>query len=239
MSHRPVLLVHGAWHGAWCWSSVVDRLAARGIETRTVDLPSAHGGPDADLHGDADVVRNAVDGLPGAVLVGHSYGGAVITEAGTHPMAARLVYVAAFALTETESLHAAGVGEPGIDELDHTGRPDVGGALQPLSGGLTALAPDRAREIFYNTCPDDVAEDAIRRLTPQAMVTFGQSPAAVAWRERPSWYAVCTADNAIHPGLQRILARRADRVVEWEADHSPFLSAPELVADLIADVAAG
>jgi pimeloyl-ACP methyl ester carboxylesterase len=218
---------------------VIDILRARRLDVRSVDLPSAHGAPGADLHVDAAVVRAVLDDLDDAVLVGHSYGGAVVTEAGAHPNVRHLVYLAAFALTENESLFAAGTDDADTARLDHTGRPDVGGALRTVTEGTTVVAPEAAQELLYNCCPDDVAADAIRRLTPQAMVTFGQSPTAVAWRDRPSTYAVCTEDNAVHPGLQQILARRAGRTVEWPADHSPFLSRPDLVADLLTEIAAG
>jgi pimeloyl-ACP methyl ester carboxylesterase len=201
--------------------------------------PTEDAVPDADLHGDAAVVRTVLDELESAVLVGHSYGGAVITEAGSHPNVRHLVYLAAFALTENESLLAAGTDDAATAHLDHAGRPDVGAALQTLAPGSTAIRPEAAQELFYNCCADDVATNAIHRLSPQAMVTFGQSPAYVAWRDRPSTYAVCTQDNAVHPELQRILARRAGRVVEWPADHSPFLSTPGLVTDLLAEIAAG
>ena len=241
MGNRPVLLVHGAWHGAWCWQGVIDRLSARGIRAVAVDLPSARPDrhPDADLHTDADTVRRALDELDDVVLVGHSYGGAVVTEAGVHPHVRHVVYVAAFALDETESLSAAAPEEAAAAQLDHTGRPDAGAAMQPAGDGSTVIRPDLAAELFYNTCPDDVAADAIRRLSAQAMAGFAQSPAAVAWRHRPSTYAVCTEDNAVHPGLQRILAARTTSTVEWPTDHSPFLSQPDLVADLVAAIATG
>jgi pimeloyl-ACP methyl ester carboxylesterase len=218
---------------------VIDILRARRLDVRSVDLPSAHGAPGADLHVDATVVRAVLDDLDDAVLVGHSYGGAVVTEAGAHPHVRHLVYLAAFALTENEALFAAATDDADTAHLDHTGRPDVGAALRSGSAGTTVVAPEAARELFYNCCPADIAADAISRLGPQAMAGFGQSPSAVAWRDRPSTYAVCTQDNAVHPELQRILARRAGRTVEWPADHSPFLSRPELVADLLTEIAAG
>jgi pimeloyl-ACP methyl ester carboxylesterase len=93
--------------------------------------------------------------------------------------------------------------------------------------------------LFYNDCPDEVADWAVERLGPQRIETLSQAPRAVAWRQRPSTYAVCTADNIVHPGLQRTLARRADNVVEWPTGHSPFLSRPDLVAELLAQVAWG
>ena len=84
---------------------------------------------------------------------------------------------------------------------------------------------------------NDNPRAATKQLGPQSLASLGQSPAAIGWREKPSTYAVCTDDMAVHPGLQRILARRCSQTVDWPASHSPFLSRPNLVADLIADLA--
>src|SRR5437588_12900158 len=123
-----IVLVHGAWHGAWCWDRVVERLEARGREVVAIDLPG-HGddpGPLTDLHGDADRVRSVLDRLDGDVLlVGHSYGGAVVTEAGTHPAVRRLVYVAAFCLDDGESCAHALADDPDAQAISHEGRPDM------------------------------------------------------------------------------------------------------------------
>jgi hypothetical protein len=91
--------------------------------------------------------------------------------------------------------------------------------------------------LFYDDCPDDVADWAVARLGPQPMANLTQSPTVVAWRQKPSTYAVCTMDNIVHPELQRILAGRADNSVEWPTGHSPFLSRPDLVVDLLSSMA--
>src|SRR5580700_10990719 len=98
-----VVLVHGAWHGAWCWEQVIPRLGAAGQRSVVVDLPSVSS-PGAGLRDDAACVRDALDSLTDdAVLVGHSYGGLVVTEAGVHPNVAHLVYLTAFVLEVGES----------------------------------------------------------------------------------------------------------------------------------------
>ena len=101
-----IVLVHGAWHGAWCWERLTPLLDDAGVTSIAVDLPG-HGndrGPFTDLHGDADRVRETLDDVDGdVVLVGHSYGGCVITDAGAHPDVRHLVYVAAFPLDADES----------------------------------------------------------------------------------------------------------------------------------------
>jgi pimeloyl-ACP methyl ester carboxylesterase len=241
MSAKPVLLVHGAWHGAWCWEPVVAALADRGVTAEAIDLPGRgdDGGPLTDLHGDADRVRRALDGFDKpVVLVGHSYGGVVITEAGVHPRVSDLVYVASFNVDEGESAMGAAIAESDAAALDHTGRPDVLAHVHVADDGTATIDAEGARILFYNDCRPDIAQWAVDRLGPHPMATLSQAPTAVAWRQRPSTYAVCALDNIVHPGLQRLLARRADHVVDWPTGHSPFLSRPDLVAELLADVAA-
>ena len=237
---RPILLVHGAWHGAWCWEPVTALLADRHVRATTIDLPG-HGadpGPFADLHGDADTVRSALDRFDEpVVLVGHSYGGVVITEAGVHPRVSHLVYIASFNLDEGESAMSAAITESETASLDHSERPDVLSYVEVADDGTSSIDPSGARILFYEDCPDDVADWAVDRLGPHPMETLSQTPRVAAWRQRPSTYAVCNSDNIVHPDLQRILARRADHVVEWPTGHSPFLSRPDLVADLLVDLA--
>ena len=215
-------------------------LAERHVRATTVDLPG-HGtdpGPLSDLHGDADRVRSALDGFDEPViLVGHSYGGVVITEAGVHPRVSHLVYIASFNLDEGESAMSAAIAESEAASIDHSERPDVLGYVRMADDGTSSIDPIGARILFYNDCPDDVADWAVARLGPQPMETLSQSPRVVAWRHRRSTYALCGSDNIVHPDLQRVLSRRADHVVEWPTGHSPFLSRPDLVAELLVDLA--
>ena len=237
MSARPVLLVHGAWHGAWCWGPVVAALEDRGVRGVAIDLPG-HGDDRAsltDVHGDAQRVREVLDGFAEqVVLVGHSYGGVVITEAGVHPSVSELVYIAAFNLDSGESAMSAAVAESEAAALDHSGRPDALLYVHGHEDGTSSVDTDGARVLFYNDCTPEVAAWASSMLGRQPMENLSQAPRAVAWRSRPSTYAVCTIDNIVHPDLQRVLARRADTVVEWPTGHSPFLSRPDLVAELLA-----
>ena len=236
---RTVLLVHGAWHGAWAWDRVLPRLASAGVEGVAIDLPG-HGDDDApfgDLHDDASWVRRQLDRLENQViLVGHSYGGAVITEAGDHPAVDHLVYVAAFALDVGESCVSAAT-DSAANEISHEGRPDLGSGIIAAPDDSIVLDPLVAARCLYNQCDEQTVAWALERLGPQPMVTLQQGPTGVAWRNRPSTYVVCNDDMAVHPDLQRIMARRCGSVVEWATDHSPFLGRPDLMAGLLVELA--
>ena len=239
---RPVVLVHGAWHGAWAWERVLPLLTLAGVECVALDLPGhgEDGGPFGDLDSDVARVRQSLDECNGdVVLVGHSYGGAVITEAGLHPAVEHLVYVAAFALDEGESCVSAAAAEAEASRISHDGRPSLGAGFIMGSGDMITLDPANAEECLYNDCDADTVAWALARLGPQPLITLQGTPKLAAWRTKPSTYAVCLDDMAVHPELQRIMARRCDSVVEWPTDHSPFLSRPDLVAGLLVDLAKG
>jgi pimeloyl-ACP methyl ester carboxylesterase len=237
---RRVVLVHGAWHGAWAWDRVLALLGSAGIACTAIDLPG-HGddtGPLGDLHADAARVRHVIDGTgDDVVLVGHSYGGAVITEAGTHDKVRHLVYIAAFALQAGESCVSAATADGEAAHVSHEGRPNLGNAFRMSPDELITLDPANAAECLYNDCEPEVVAWALARLDAQPLVTLQGTPRAVAWHTTPSTYAVCTHDLAVHPDLQRIMATRCGSVVEWATDHSPFLCRPDLVAALLARLA--
>ena len=242
LSPQPaaVVLVHGAWHGAWCWQPVMDRLRTAGVKAFACDLPG-HGfdpGPFGDLHQDAVRVRDLLDSLePPVVLVGHSYGGAVITEAGDHASVAHLVYLAALALDRDESCLTAAAGEAQAAAVSHEGRPDLGAGLTPGPDNTVTIDRSLAARCLYEDCDDETTRWALDRLCAQPLITLQQPPKAVAWRTRSSTYVVCANDLTVHPGLQRLLARRCTASVEWDCGHSPFLSHPALVADLLSELA--
>ena len=209
------------------------------MKALAIDLPG-HGsdpGPQTDLHGDADRVRATLDRIEGpVVLLGHSYGGAVITEAGAHPAVAHLVYLCALVLDEGESCASAAAAEAETAQIVHDGRPNLNAGIIADENGAGSLDPAVAAACFYNDCDAETVEWALARLGPQPLITLQQNPAAVAWRDRPSTYVVCANDMGIHPDLQRILARRCTDSVEWYSDHSPFLSQPDRLADTLRDL---
>jgi len=222
------VLVHGAWHGSWCWQRVVPLLEERSVSVRTVDLPSVGAAPGAgtDLTADAAAVEAVIEDVAGpVVLCGHSYGGMVISRVEARSVV-RLVYLCAFMPLEGQSLVSAGGGKPApwIESLD-------GGLMQPDA--------TRVGELFYGDCDPGVREWAKRMLRAQSSAAMIEPVARPAWRRVASTYVVCTEDKAIPAHVQRSsFAAHADEVIELQASHSPFLSQPEVVADLLAARAA-
>jgi pimeloyl-ACP methyl ester carboxylesterase len=209
------LLVHGAWHGAWCWEPVQALLP----DAVAIDLPSNHIAG-ASFTDDVHAVREALDGMSDVVLCGHSYGGAVITEAGAHDNVAHLVYLTAFALDigETTIANAAPEAPPVA----------MSGALR-FEGTDVVVDPDLAVQSFYADCPNPPVD----RLVPHSLRAFEIGVAAAAWKDKPSTYVVCTQDQAIHPDVQRFFAGRCTSTVELPASHSPMLSMPDRVAEIL------
>jgi len=221
-----VVLIHGAWHGAWCWDPVVDRLSGLAGPVVAVELPLT--GYADDVAAARAAVLAAAEAGP-VVLVGHSYGGSVITAAGTGAEVAHLVYVAAFAPDEGETMHDAATGFPATPLAD---------ALVADDHGRVSVDPGAAVEAFYLDCERDDAMAAVARLRPMAASTFGTPTPAAAWRDHPCTYLLCEHDNAIHPDLQAHFAARTDStVVRLAASHSPFLSQPGKVAAVLTGLA--
>lgn len=224
---RTVVLVHGAWHGAWCWAPVLAGLDEHGIDAVAVDLP----GP--DLHADADHVTNLLDAIDGSVvLVGHSYGGAVITDAGAHPAVDRLVYIAAFAPDKDDTVIGLA--------LDHEELGELAGAIVDRDDGTLVLDLEQVGDVLYADCDPVDVDRAKGLLRPQHAASLTQPPRAVAWRSTPATSVVCGADRGVPPSLQRAMAERIPDVsiVDWpDASHSPFLARPGEVVDILAGLA--
>ena len=223
------ILVHGAWHGTWYWSGVRAGLAERGVASVAVSLPScgADAGALGGLAEDAAALRAAIDATEGPlVVVGHSYAGVVVTEAVDDPRVDRLVYLCAFLPAEGQSLVA----------LLPPGEPPP--YVEFRADGIVTFVEPLARDTLYNDCDDAVAEEAVGRLVLHTASAVTAPVSRAAWRTIPSTYVVCTHDRTIPPDLQRTMAASATDVVEIPTDHSPMLSAPARVAEIVAAAAA-
>jgi pimeloyl-ACP methyl ester carboxylesterase len=240
---RPlVLLVHGAWHGAWCWAALQSELDQHGIASLAIDLPG-HGAstlPLSDMHGDAQHVADiALKIARPVVLVGHSYGGGVIGEAAhilrnsTTAPVQHLLYLTAFCLDAGESVGGLAASLPPEDALLNAAiLPGPNGA----SGGTLVLDCTKAHDALYGCCPASVSDAAIARLSPQPIATLGQSASGAPWKTLPSTYVVCEQDQAVHPNHQRIMAERCGTVHSLNTDHSPFVSMTVETAAIIKNI---
>ena len=231
-SPATVVLVHGAWHGPWCFDKVVAGLEARGVPVMTVDRRRLHEAS-GELRGVTDaeeneaIVRAALDEVSGpVVLLGHSFGGEPITTAPLgNENVQHLVYLTAM-MPNTEGTMP-----------DNFVNPELATAVQAGDDGSTTVQADLIRHAFYHQCTDEDYERALGELVrDEAAITFAP-PRDTAYSKIATTYVVCTEDRALLAEGQRELARNADRVVEWETDHSPFLSAPHLMVDLLDDLA--
>ena len=231
------VLIHGAWHGAWCWEPLVDCLRAAGHAVVAPDLPG-HGADArrwwrASLGSYARTALGAARELDGPVIaVGHSLGGIAMTEAATREPAAfaGLIYLCAFAPLPGDNLVALASRDP------------TAGVPAAISRGplRTAFAAAQASAVFYNACPPSIAAAASARLIPQPNLPLLQRVGTPACPLPPRAYIECLRDRAITPPHQRWMRERAGiaRVMRLDADHSPFLSATGELADALGALAA-
>lgn len=217
---KNVVLVHGGFVDGSGWEGVYKALKKDGYAVTVVQNPTK------SLADDVAVTKRAIAAQSGPViLVGHSYGGAVITEAGNDPKVAGLVYVAAFAPDKGESVSSLIKNPP-------PGAP-VPPILPPQDGYLFL---DRAK--FPASFAGDVSADAAAFMAdsqvPWGMEALGGTVNEPAWRKKPSWYLVSTEDKMIPPDAQRAMSKRAgSTVVEVKGSHAVYVSQPQAVASLI------
>ena len=229
------VLVHGAWHGGWCWYRIAARLEAAGHTVFAPDMPG-HGTdrtPIEDVTMDAIVAKigGCIDAAKEPViLVGHSYGGAVITQTAERYAAkiSRLVYVAAFLLQNGQStLDAAADDDTALN----------GNVIFAPDGKTATANPSIYREAFYASCRDEDIALARQLLVPEAVAGF-QTPVEITaqnFGRIPRDYVECTQDRAISIARQRRLhaAQPCRRVFTLETDHSPFFSAPDALTECL------
>jgi pimeloyl-ACP methyl ester carboxylesterase len=220
-----VVLVHGAFVDGSGWRPVYDLLTDDGYQVAVVQNPTT------SLQDDAAATRLIVDMQDGpVVLVGHSYGGAVITEAGTHPNVAGLVYIAAFAPDTDESVNSLIAGFP-------ADTPQMPGL--PPRDGFVFQDPEKFHGSFGADLPHGLAAFMADSQSPWGVLAAAGTVTDPAWRTKPSWYLVATQDREIPPGAQRAMSRRAGSTVhELAATHAVYITQPLPTADLIREAAA-
>jgi pimeloyl-ACP methyl ester carboxylesterase len=223
------MLVHGAWHGAWCWERLVAELDALGHRSITVDLPIED--PDASFETYADVVVDAMaDEDEEVVLVGHSMGGMTIPRVAARRPVGSLVYLCGL------------VPMPGHSLLEQFGiEPDT--LLPEYQGGIEAdelgrsrwVDADLARRVMYADCEEEDAAAAFGRLRRQAGNHYALPCGLEALPDVRTTYVVCSEDRLVNPVWSRRVAtgRLAADLVELPGSHSPFLSRPKDVAELL------
>ena len=225
MSKPAIVLVHGFWGGAAHWTRVILELKTLGYtDIRAVENPLT------SLADDAERTRKMVAQVGGpVVLVGHSYGGAVITQAGNLPNVKALVYIAAFAPDAGES--------PGGITQEHL--PEAAPNLAPDSDGYLWLKPDKFHESFCQDLPAD--EGFVMGATQKAPLAgaFGDAIADPAWKHKPSWYQISSQDRMIAPENQQRMSGRmnARKVITLDASHASLASRAKEVSALIDEAA--
>ena len=222
-----VVLVHGGFVDGSGWQGVYEALRAEGHTVGVVQNPTL------SLEGDVDATHDVIDAMAGPVtLVGHSYGGAVITEAGRHPQVTGLVYIAAFAPDKGESVNTL------------TSNPAPGAPVPPILPPVNGyLLLDRAEfaASFAGDLPVAQAEFMADSQVPWGIEALNGAISQPAWRTKPAWYLVAAEDRMIPPPVQRSMAERvgAHTVEVPGASHCVYVSHPESVADLIKQAVRG
>ena len=224
MNGKPsIVLCHGIWADGSSFSKLIPTLRAEGYETITAQygLDTNEGDVEATLHTLGRVSSPAI-------LVGHSYGGSVITAAGTDDRVAGLVYISALAPDEDETTQS---------QLEKFPATDVLGFVEPADGRLW-LRPEGV-ECFAGDLSPAEKEVAWATQFPPAADLFSRNAPGVAWKTKPSWYIVATKDQTVQPDLERFVAKRMNATTyEVESSHVVMLSQPEFVLDVIRDAAA-
>ncbi|MFK0152138.1 alpha/beta fold hydrolase [Streptomyces sp. NPDC090499] len=220
-----IVLVHGGFVDGAGWRGVYDALTADGFNVQIVQNPTK------SLADDVAVTRDVLDGAPGpVVLVGHSYGGAVITEAGNHDKVAALVYVTAFAPDQGESVNTL----LGTFPADGPQPP----ILPPVNGYLFLDRAEFAGAFAADVSAQEAAFMADSQV-PWGLDALGGTVTRAAWHAKPSWYLHVTEDRMIPPAAQVTMAQRIGATVaETPGSHAIYVSRPDVVADLIKKAAA-
>ena len=236
-----IILVHGAWHGGWCWDQIIGLLEAAGHQVVAPDLPG-HGNDSTginkiSLNRYVATIESLLlsDDQP-AILIGHSMGGLIISQlAERHPQAIKkLIFLCAFLLKNSESVAAKNASQPSL----------LGENMRISEDGLSVtINPELISQIFYHDCDPAQASSAESRLVAQAAAPIN-TPIQLTQEKFGTVLKdgiVCLQDRALHPDLQRQMYADGDcnQVFELDSGHSPFLSMPEQLAEIIEASVAG
>jgi pimeloyl-ACP methyl ester carboxylesterase len=222
---RNIVIVHGAWADGSSWSKVIPLLQAKGLHVVAVQNPLT------SLADDVAATKRAIALQDGpVVLVGHSYGGVVITEAGNDPKVVGLVYVAALAPSEGGSV--ASVTKPFPPA-------PLGSEVRADSEGFLTVTPKGIAEDFAQDLPDSEKQLLTATQGPTASAVFGATITTAAWKTKPSWCVIASNDRTVPPELQKAEATAMKATsISVPSSHVPMLSHPKAVADLIVQAAA-
>ena len=218
-----IVFVHGLWADGSCWSKVINPLVDKGYEVISVQNPTT------SLEDDVVATKRALDRAKGeVVLVGHSWGGFVITEAGADPRVKALVYIAAFAPDKGETVGSLG------DSVAPTILPKF---LQNANGYLTLSKEGVVKAFATDLSPKE--QDLVYAVQlPASQKVFGDVGVSAAWKTKPSWFVVTSEDNAISPELEHRMAKRANaKTTILKSSHVAMLSKPNEVLNVILDAA--
>ena len=224
-----LIFVHGALvrDGQWWWQRSADLLRERtGIRSRSLALPSCGETTPEQMAGgliaDAAALRRELDDVDSAIVVGHSYGGTVIAEAGAHPAVAHLLYVSSYLpeIGQSQGAIMSGESDPVGVAVNDDGTLGVSGYDVTTFGAR-----------FLQDADADTQRQAWERVTVQAVGAFMTPTTAAGWQGVDSTYIVCGQDHSTSAQLQRSHAERATRVVEMPAGHHPFITRPDLIVE--------
>ncbi len=224
LARKNIVLVHGAWADGSSWARIIPSLQAKGYHVVAVQNPLT------SLEDDVAATRQAIARLDGPVLlVGHSWGGVVITQAGDDPKVAGLVYVAAWVPDEGQTMKDLA--------KDYPPSP-AGPEFRPDGAGFLTLSRQGMHQHFVQDLPPGDRELVYATQGPWAAKNFETKVSRVAWKTKPSWNIVAADDHMIHPDQQRFQARRMKATtIEVKSGHAPMLSEPDKVAAFILQAA--
>lgn len=218
-----IIFVHGIWADGSCWTNQIEALQAQGYHVISVQNPVT------SLAEDTATTQRAIDLVKGKViLVGHSWGGMVITQAGNDPKVVGLVYLAAYGPDSGESLSAVSTNAPQTELTKY---------LVP-TGGYVFISEEGVKNVFANELSPKQQALVYATQIPASHTVFDDKSGDPAWKHKPTWYVVAKNDKTIHPDLERFMAKRMNaKTTELASCHVMMLSHPTEVLKVIEDVA--